>query len=177
MNKVNYYQSGCIIGIVRDKNGFIDYIRDGPQYSDIKLNVLIRGKHNNIIGEVQFLLNVMKDFKDKAHNLYSIQRKKESIESSVSEILPLLLDQKTRLLTAAINGNVSELCKLMVVSNLKPNDIMAVDPKTKKTILNFICIKNNLKVFSFIQSIISSEELIEHLFRPSDSNQRSIELC
>ena len=72
-NKVNYYQSGHIIGIVRDKNGFIDYVQDGVQYADIKLNVLIKGKHNNnIIGEVQFLLIVMKEFKDKAHN-YLIQ--------------------------------------------------------------------------------------------------------
>ena len=28
-NKIKYYQSGNIIDIVRDKNGFIDYIRDG----------------------------------------------------------------------------------------------------------------------------------------------------
>ena len=58
VNKVNYYQSGSIIGIVRDKNGFIEYVRDGVQYADIKLNVLIKGKHNNIIGEIQFLLQV-----------------------------------------------------------------------------------------------------------------------
>ena len=58
MNKVNYYQSGHIIGIVRDKNGFIEYVQDGVQYADIKLNVLIKGKHNNIIGEIQFLLQV-----------------------------------------------------------------------------------------------------------------------
>jgi len=40
-----------------------------------KVNVLIRGKHNNMIDLVQFLLNVMKDIKDKSHNLYAIQRK------------------------------------------------------------------------------------------------------
>ena len=65
------------------KNGFTEYVQDGVQYADIKLNVLIRGKHNNIIGEVQFLLQVMKDFKDKAHNLYAIQRRKEMMEESV----------------------------------------------------------------------------------------------
>ena len=64
----------------------------------------------------------MKEFKDKAHNFYAIQRKKESIENSVNKILPLLPDQKTGLFTAGINGNVSELCKLMVISNLKPGD-------------------------------------------------------
>eukprot|EP01084_Bolivina_argentea_P070308 127823_1 len=85
VNKVNYYQSGNIIGIVRDKNLFIDYVVSGTQYADIKLNVLIKGKHNNIIGEVQFLLRIMKQFKDKAHHLYGIQRKRESIENSVSQ--------------------------------------------------------------------------------------------
>ena len=47
-NKVIHYQSGNIIGIVGDKNGFIDYVRDGVEYADIKLNVLIRGRHNDI---------------------------------------------------------------------------------------------------------------------------------
>ena len=84
------------------------------QYADIKLNVLIKGKHNNIIGEVQFLLNVMKEFKDKAHNLYAIQRKEEAITNSVSKILPLLLDTKTRLFTSAINGDIKELCKVCI---------------------------------------------------------------
>eukprot|EP01084_Bolivina_argentea_P018482 34412_1 len=71
VNKVKYYQSGNIIGIVRDKNLFIEYVKN-VQYADIKLNVLIKGTHNNIIGEVQFLLQTMKEFKNKAHNLYSI---------------------------------------------------------------------------------------------------------
>ena len=112
VNKVNYYQSGHIIGIVRDKNSFIKYAREGAQYADIKLNVLIKGKHNNIIGEVQFLLNAMKKYKDKQHNLYAIQRKEEAITNSVSKILPLLLDTKTRLFSNAINGDVKELCKV-----------------------------------------------------------------
>ena len=112
---IYHYQSVHIIGIVRDKNGFIEYIRDGVQYADIKLNVLIKGKHNNIIGEVQFLLNVMKEFKDKAHNLYAIQRREEAITNSVSKILPLLMDTKTRLFISAINGNVTELCKVFMI--------------------------------------------------------------
>ena len=59
-NRIQYYQSGNIIVIVRDKNGFLDYINDGVEYADIKLNVLIKGETNNIIGEVQFLLNLKK---------------------------------------------------------------------------------------------------------------------
>eukprot|EP01084_Bolivina_argentea_P181780 313901_1 len=82
-NKVKYYQSGNIIGIVRTKNSFQDYVKQ-TQYADIKLNVLIKGKVNNIIGEVQFLLLRMKQFKDKAHNLYSIQRQKEYVQNTVS---------------------------------------------------------------------------------------------
>eukprot|EP01084_Bolivina_argentea_P093806 168656_1 len=64
INKVKFYQSGCIIGIVRDKNGFLEYVKE-VQYSDIKLNVLIKGKQRNIIGEVQFLLFTMKMYKNK----------------------------------------------------------------------------------------------------------------
>ena len=51
----------------------------------------------------------MKNFKDKAHNLYAIQRRKEAIENSVSKILPILLDERARLFSAALTG-VSELC-------------------------------------------------------------------
>merc|ERR1712228_1111778 len=77
VNKVKYYQSGNIIAIARDKNGFIEYVKEA-QYADIKLNVVIKGKHNSIIGEVQFLLRAMKEYKDKAHNLYAIQRKEDA---------------------------------------------------------------------------------------------------
>ena len=74
INKVKYYQSGNIIKIVRCKNTFKNYVDDGPQCADIKLNVIIKGDTNNIVGEVQFLLKPMLNFKKKAHNLYSIQR-------------------------------------------------------------------------------------------------------
>merc|ERR1712228_691175 len=91
MNKVKNNQSGNIIAIARDKNGFIEYIKEA-QYADIKLNVIIKGKHNNIIGEVQFLLRAMKEYKDMAHNLYAIQRKEDGIRSSISATLPIMLD-------------------------------------------------------------------------------------
>merc|ERR1712228_227416 len=78
VNKVKYYQSGNVIGIARNKNGFIEYLEEA-QYADIKLNVVIKGKHNSIIGELQFLLRAIKEYKEVAHNLYSIQRKEEAI--------------------------------------------------------------------------------------------------
>ena len=68
---------------------FIDYVGDGVKYADIKLNVLIGGIHNNIIDQVQFLLIVMNDFKDKAHNIYAIQREEEFITNSVSHIFSI----------------------------------------------------------------------------------------
>merc|ERR1712176_462500 len=90
VNKVKYYQSGNIIAIARGNNGFIEYVKEA-QYADVKLNVVIKGRHNSIIGEVQFLLRAMKDYKDKAHNLYAIQRKEESMNGAVSKTMPILL--------------------------------------------------------------------------------------
>merc|ERR1712232_142755 len=109
VNKVKYYQSGNIIAIARDKNGFIEYVKEA-QYADIKLNVVIKGKHNSIIGEVQFLLRAMKDYKDKAHNLYAIQRKEEMIKGTVSKVLPILLDQKKDIQGVACEGYVKKMC-------------------------------------------------------------------
>ena len=134
VNKIKYYQSDYIIGIARSKNGFIEYIEDGVQYADIKLNVIIKGKTNNIIGEVQFLLDVMKKYKDVAHNLYAIERTKETIEQSTSKVLPFLLNDTSRLFGAGINGSVKDLCKLMVISNKDKSDLLYKDPKTHNTV-------------------------------------------
>merc|ERR1712228_754043 len=109
VNKVKYYQSGNIIGIARDKNGFIEYVKEA-QYADIKLNVIIKGKHNSIIGEVQFLLRAMKEYKDMAHNLYAIQRKEDAIKTSVSATLPVLLNQQKEIVEVGCSGNVKKMC-------------------------------------------------------------------
>ena len=52
VNKVHSFQTGAIIGIVRCKNGFSEYVKQA-QYADIKLNVMIRGPKANLVGEVQ----------------------------------------------------------------------------------------------------------------------------
>merc|ERR1712228_914102 len=109
VNKVKYYQSGNIIAIARDKNGFQEYVKEA-QYADIKLNVVIKGKHNSIIGEVQFLLRAMKEYKDKAHNLYSIQRKEEGLRSSVSQTLPILMNQRKDIMSVACRGSRKKMC-------------------------------------------------------------------
>eukprot|EP01083_Nonionella_stella_P078905 216203_1 len=173
VNKVKYYRSGNIIGVVRDKNGFVEYVKK-TQYADIKLNVLIKGKHNNIIGEVQFLLKTMKRFKDKAHNLYSIQRQEESIESS-SRILPLLLDENKQLYGAGSSGNVKQLCELMVMKNKSVDDLMKVDDKLGNTILHKICIFGHDQAFAFVRSLLSTQEFVKHVLLANVWNQRPVE--
>eukprot|EP01083_Nonionella_stella_P047915 128311_1 len=123
VNKVWCYQSGSIIGIVRIKNGFKEYIKT-TQYADIKLNVLIRGESNNIVGEVQFLLKTMESFKKRAHNLYSIEREEEFMEKSASKILPILLDDEIQRKFMAVSGDVKGLQQWMVYMNKTASDLV-----------------------------------------------------
>ena len=172
VNKVKYYQSGNIIGIARDKNGFIEYVKEA-QYADIKLNVIIKGKHNSIIGEVQFLLRAMKEYKDMAHNLYSIQRKEEAIKSSISATLPILLNQQKEIMEVACRGNVKKIYSLMITQNKEINDLMFVDKKSGNTILHNVCYLGHLKLFLFLESMMDDKEFIDHLFLGCNDNNMS----
>merc|ERR1712228_91774 len=174
VNKVKYYHSGNIIGIARDKNGFIEYIKEA-QYADIKLNVVIKGKHNNIIGEVQFLLRAMKEYKDKAHNLYAIQRKEDTIKFPVSATLPILLNQQKEIVSIACGGIVKEMSALMVLQNKSINDVMFVDEESGQTLLHNICFLGHLKLLLFLQSLIEPKEFIDYIFLPNNSDQKPIE--
>eukprot|EP01084_Bolivina_argentea_P194416 333564_1 len=167
INKVSYYQSGSIIGIVRVKNGFMEYIKQS-QYSDIKLNVLIKGKTNNIIGEVQFLISTMKQFKTKAHNLYSVQRQKQFIDNSVSLILPMLLDSDKQSAVSGNMGNVKALCELMVINNKTHEDLLKFD-KRGESILNNICWLGRVQAFNFLKSIVKRDLFVDKLLADSDS--------
>merc|ERR1712228_1000730 len=160
VNKVKYYQSGNIIGIARDKNGFIEYVKEA-QYADIKLNVIIKGKHNSIIGEVQFLLRAMKEYKNKAHNLYAIQRKEESVKSSVSATLPILLNQQNAIIGVACSGSVKEMCSLMITQNKGIKDLMFVDKKSGDTVLHKVTILGHFELFLFFESIMDPNEFIK----------------
>merc|ERR1712228_110078 len=163
VNKVKYYQSGHIIAIARDKNGFIEYLKDA-QYADIKLNVIIKGKHNSIIGEVQFLLRAMKEYKDMAHNLYAIQRKEEAIKSSVSATLPILLNQKNQISTVGCSGDVKKMCSLMITQNKGIKDVMFVDKKSGCTVFHQVCYLGLLKLLTFLESMMSQKEFVDHIF-------------
>eukprot|EP01083_Nonionella_stella_P073837 199931_1 len=177
-DKVKYYHSGNIIGIVRDKNGFKEFIKE-TQYADIKLNVLIKGNTtaNNIIGEVQFLLRTMKQFKDKAHNLYSIQRNEEYMENSVSVILPKLLDEDKQLFIAANMGDIKSICNLMVLNNKSNEEIMKIDEVSGESILVNICSFGHEKIFKFIKSSMPSDLFIGRLFSRNRYNESPIEVA
>eukprot|EP01083_Nonionella_stella_P124980 377776_1 len=171
-NKIKYYQSGNVIDIVRNKNGFKEYTQK-VQYSDIKLNVLIKGDQHNIIGEVQFLLKTMKLFKDKGHDLYSISRQQEYMENCVTKTLPLLLDQDKWLFIAANNGNVKSLCDWMVMNNRTKQDLLQMDD-TGRTILHTICSLGHFKTYRFLKSILPTRVVVQHLFLANQDHQTPI---
>eukprot|EP01083_Nonionella_stella_P167848 565096_1 len=152
-NKVNFYKSDAIIGIVRNKNDFPKFV-DNPQYADIKKNVLIKGKVHNIIGEVQFLLRRMKEFKAISHNLYSIQREREFIDNTVSAILPLLMSEERQIFVAGNKGDKRALCDLMVLNNKSTEHLMLIEPESKESILVNICALNNVEAFRFLKAEI-----------------------
>ena len=79
--KIREKKCGSIIDIIRCKNGWSVYDPEYPQYTDIKLNVLVKviidDDPISIVAEIQFLLDLMSAFKKKAHKLYSVERKFE----------------------------------------------------------------------------------------------------
>eukprot|EP01083_Nonionella_stella_P182660 657754_1 len=173
-NKVKFYQSDSIIGIVRDKNDFKQFV-DHPQYADIKKNVLIKGKVHNIIGEVQFLLQRMKEFKAISHDLYSIQREKDFMDHTVSAILPLLISEERQIFVAANKGDKNALCDLMVLNNKTTEHLMLIEPESKESILLNICALNNVEAFKFLRSAIPETFIfVDRLFAINRYNQCSI---
>merc|ERR1712228_982540 len=141
----------------------------------VKLNVVIKGKHNSIIGEVQFLLRAMKEYKDKAHNLYAIQRKEEAIKGSVSATLPILLDQQKEIIGIACSGSVKKMCSLMVTQNKGIKDLLFVVKESGSTIFLSICGLANLKLLKFLESMMSRKEFVESLFVSNNNDQKCIE--
>ena len=98
----------CIIEVVRVKNGFFEYKHEAATYTDIKFNVIIKGKKYCVIGEVQFLFKRMYEFKKIGHSLYSIERRQEFIDD-LFELLPIKLDLKKQLFIHAAKNNVNGL--------------------------------------------------------------------
>eukprot|EP01083_Nonionella_stella_P040726 110418_1 len=81
-NKIANGKARSIIEIIRCKNGWSVYNPNYPQYTDVKLNVLVQSPldpEKKVVAEIQFLLDLMCGFKKKAHKLYSVERKFEMI--------------------------------------------------------------------------------------------------
>merc|ERR1712228_202801 len=121
------------------------------------------GKHNSIIGEVQFLLRAMKEYKDKAHNLYAIQRKEETVRTSVSPTLPILMDLQKEIVGIACSGDVKKMSSLMILQNQSIKDVMFVGP-TKETVFVPICQFGHYKLLKFLESMMSQKEFIDYMF-------------
>ena len=86
-NLIKSKKSGCIIEILRIKNGFSD-IKDWKRttdanYKDVKLNIVIHDTQSgqSIIGEIQLLLNWLEHAKHIGHKLYGIKRKEELVDT------------------------------------------------------------------------------------------------
>merc|ERR1712228_455474 len=137
----------------------------------VKLNVVIKGKHNSIIGEVQFLLRAMKEYKDKAHNLYAIQRKEEAIKGSVSATLPILLDQQKEIIGIACSGSLKKMCSLMVTQNLSTKQVANTGTFLK------VCALGHLQLLKFLESLISRKEFVEQMFVSSTTDVKVIEVA
>merc|ERR1712228_481618 len=130
----------------------------------------IKGKHNSIIGEVQFLLRAMKEYKDKAHNLYAIQRKEENIKSSISATLPILLNQKKKIVGIACSGSVKKMCTLMITQNVSTKQVTNTD-----TFLR-VCDFGHVQLLKFLESLISRKEFVEQMFVSSSTDIKVIEV-
>jgi len=176
VNKVKHYQSGNIIAIARGKNGFIEYVKEA-QYADIKLNVVIKGKHNSIIGEVQFLLRAMKEYKNKAHNLYAIQRQEEGLRSSVSVTLPILINQRKDIMSVACRGSWKKMCSLMILQNQSIEDLMFAEEESGCTIFHMICQFSHLELLKFLESMMSRQEFIDHIFTCDTSDNHPMDFA
>jgi len=142
------------VGIARSKNGFPEYLKV-CQYADIKLNVVICGEQTSMIGEVQFLLRSMINYKKRAHALYAIQREEEFMKGSAMTLLPQLTDQYNQLKVAARSGNVKALCSAMLYGNMRFADIKMID---NISILWPILMSGSVKAFKFIKSMMNKDE-------------------
>eukprot|EP01084_Bolivina_argentea_P016679 31179_1 len=147
---------GVIVDICRDKNGFLEYDNASPSYADIKLNVLIKGQYNCLIGEIQFLMYKMLQFKKRAHKLYGITRKEEFIEA-IAMVLPIMLDHKKTLFVAGNEGDVKGLANLMVTHKFNEMDLLERDTENNESIMINICELNHVKALRFLSSMLNKE--------------------
>eukprot|EP01083_Nonionella_stella_P097694 274595_1 len=172
IESVSRHESDSILSIVRCKNGFKEYLKS-VQYADVKLNVLISGKSNNIIGEVQFLLETMVSYKNAAHSLYAIEREEEFVSNTASKILPLQKNHKKQQKVHTMLDNASALSQLIVFSNLNIKDTLDNDPQLIDRMSSG---DGREGVFKLLVSMMTDEEKTKHLL-VTDDTKGPLEKC
>eukprot|EP01083_Nonionella_stella_P042732 115382_1 len=146
-------------GIIRCKNGWnmISDQLDNLQYTDIKFNVIIEAFGKSIVGEIQFLLEIMSNFKLVAHALYGIERQQEFV-SNLKQLKPTIMDHEKQLFTLANHGDSKGLCLFMVNNMITPKQIMTYLDKGGNNILFSICKRNKIRAFLMLRKMSSPAE-------------------
>ena len=174
-------KTSCIIGIVRCKNGWNEIRSDlsNLKYVDIKLNVIVKsdskdnknGKEFSLVGEIQFLLKLMSNFKLKAHSLYGIERLQEFV-ANIKKLKPLMIDFEKELFTLASHGDSKGLMLFLVNNMLNINDILNYYDKNGHNILSPICKQNHAKLFRLLKKMYNNKDKFwELLTKTSEKNK------
>ena len=149
--------------MVRVKNGFNTFSFDNAEYTDIKFNVMVKGKDHNIIGEMQFLFKEMFEYKKIAHSLYSIERTQEFVDN-MTKILDIKLDLTKQLFIHASRDNYKGFSDLMVTNDFKPKDLLQLNQRNQ-SILTPICAVNAPRALSYLVKLIEHDEVIKALIK------------
>eukprot|EP01084_Bolivina_argentea_P175633 304113_1 len=167
--KIINLKKTSIIGIARCKNGWTEFDFNNPGYTDIKLNIIISSKrHGSLIGEVQFLLNLMADYKLKAHSLYSVERHQEFVENMKS-IMPISLSLEQQLFTLANYGDYKGLIHYVITNDLinNTNELLKRNFKNQ-SILTSMCRFDCVRAFKTIQKLCNKKEFYDALHECDD---------
>eukprot|EP01084_Bolivina_argentea_P253860 426585_1 len=146
-------------GIIRCKNGWneISDKLDNLSYTDIKFNVIIKAFGKSIVGEIQFLLKIMAEFKLVGHALYGIERRQEFV-SNLKLLKPTIMDKEKQLFTLANHGDSKGLCLFMVNNIITPKQVLTYLDKAGNNILFSICKRNKIKAFLMFRKMVSCSE-------------------
>ena len=161
-----------IKSIIRCKNGWNNNNNNSfkYEYKDIKLNVVIEINNNiAIIGEIQFTLNWMVQFKSlKSHSLYSIERLCEFTDN-FNEISPFLMDKNKQLFTLAINGDKKGISSFIINNNIKSNQLLNIINDKNQTVLAPICEFNHIQCLKLIINNYSNNEIFINSLQTGDT--------
>eukprot|EP01084_Bolivina_argentea_P266354 451753_1 len=154
--------SQVIKQIVRTKNMFNKFDTKNPKYADIKMNVLINGKPN-VIGEVQFLVLKMAQFKHISHRFYDITRQNEWY-NNIFNVLSTHKSIKTSLMIATDLGSKSRICNLMITHGITQEKWLQRNEYNQNILYN-MCKLNHAKAFKLLLNITTNKkELVENIF-------------